>query len=119
MRIVGGNVPPVVMSGHSRHDLSFQLVLGYGRIMEQTELIVLSGMEFQEEGFLGVGQMQRHADCVDDGADGCVELPVKREHEFSEAGEDGFWKPDVGVGWVFLAADLVAFLGILVSGGYA
>lgn len=102
----------------SRKRVLLHLGGGDGRVVEQAQLVIVSGVKVEEEVFRG--ETDAHGQGAEEHLGVLVALPVEGCGESPEPGEDGFGEPDVGLVGVAFAADFVAFLGMVVGvcGGF-
>lgn len=82
--------------------------LGDGRVVPQTQLVLVPGVESQQV-VLG-GEIQAERERAEDLLGELPAGPVERGRERAEAGQEGVGEPDVGIGGGAVAADAVGLL---------
>lgn len=115
MRVVSKHVPPITVRRHPSHDVTAQLLGRNRRIVEKTKLVVVSAVQIEQMLFLRFRQAQRKTYSFQDPPRCSVELPVEVSHERAEARQDLFREPYVPLRCVVLAANLVAFLSLILD----
>ena len=101
---------PVLVRRQAACDALGQLLGLDGRVVGQTQLVVLARVQLLHVRAVRVAQLERQAQRVEDPHGGAMHVPVQAEGEVTIPGQRGLGEPDVGLRGVLLAADLVAFL---------
>jgi hypothetical protein len=96
------------MRWHPRTGFILQFSSGDRRIMQKSELIVVTSMELEH--VFWILQAQSRTYCFQNFSGSLGTFPIEIRHEFSEAGEYFVRKPNIWLFFVFLASDFIAFL---------
>jgi hypothetical protein len=100
------------MRRHSSDNLRLQYLGGHGRVVKETQLVVVTRVLVRDQLLLARRQVQTFTDGLEDRSGNMGKLPVEVGHELLEAWEDGLGDPNVWLSSIFLAADFIAFLEV-------